>query len=793
MSLNISCLLLLVACSGSGSGASTGSTSGAGDTGGSGGDPSGSGGSGGNGGAPSGSGGSGGNGGAPSGSGGSGGNGGSGGDPSGSGGSGGNGGSGGDPSGSGGAGYGGAGGAGGAGGGGSGGAGGGGSGGAGSGGAGGGGSGGAGGGAGGGGSGDLEFRSVCGTSGNLLDTPEAFLDLGHLAQVRRLFVSGDRILSWDYDRWILWDTAARAAIADGHAPGGIDYEDPMEPPPELPGGVELRGELMLVQTNPLHAFDLRSAADGSLLATVSAEYDRVGLASDGSYVWTLDNYRDLTIWSPSGDEVLSTTVSRPGALHAAPDAVRIAQQGIGALPIEVVPVDGSPQTLTPTFSGTFHAWSADGERFLTTAGTTVRVYSKAGVQESIVFLPTTAGLSTTGDYLWTYQGNTPGYPLKIYRIGGGDIPVVEYSYSFAVTVVPTERAIAVINEPQSKFEVIDLGGAEITRTEHEIARETNSLAHIDGGLRWAVTTYGSTIAQRGTLADPDATATLGCGPSTLDASASGHVAVATASGATVIYDTAHLDAGPTMSLSLYSPHVELSADGRLLVAHAPRSPDSDLRVISLTDGAELALPDIGGSLIDFTISAGGTTLGRRYYPPAGTSGSGARIVSDVSGETVFFQSTGPGQMPVISPGGQHFLLADKGPGGGCGFTQFYEEGVLVNVVPGCAIGWIDDTRALVQTYRRNASDRWEYEASTVYDPTGNVVSTPPLPPILTRQQGSMSGGIVPVSPTAIHVRGGSTIHDVDTGAVVTTLPVAGLLAADHVVYFCGRGVCATPY
>ncbi|WP_438010769.1 hypothetical protein WME89_20205 [Sorangium sp. So ce321] len=183
MSLNISCLLLLVACSGSGPGASTGGTSGPGDTGGSSGDPSGSGAAGG----------SGGSGGDPSGSGGSGG---SGGDPSGSGAAAGSGGSGGDPGGSGGAGDGDAGGAGG----------------------------------GAGGSSGLEFRSACGTSGNLLDTPEAFLDLGHLAQVRRLFVSGDRILSWDYDRWILWDTAAHAAIADGHAPGGIDYEDPMEPP-----------------------------------------------------------------------------------------------------------------------------------------------------------------------------------------------------------------------------------------------------------------------------------------------------------------------------------------------------------------------------------------------------------------------------------------------------------------------------------------------------------------------------------------------------------------------------------
>ncbi|MGK3963785.1 hypothetical protein WMF38_06360 [Sorangium sp. So ce118] len=39
----------------------------------------------------------------------------------------------------------------------------------------------------------------------------------------------------------------------------------------------------------------------------------------------------------------------------------------------------------------------------------------------------------------------------------------------------------------------------------------------------------------------------------------------------------------------------------------------------------------------------------------------------------------------------------------------------------------------------------------------------------------------------------NTTHDVETGAVVTTLPVAGVLAADHVVCLCGHGICATPY
>ncbi|MGK3982748.1 hypothetical protein WME99_06905 [Sorangium sp. So ce136] len=172
----------------------------------------------------------------------------------------------------------------------------------------------------------------------------------------------------------------------------------------------------------------------------------------------------------------------------------------------------SPPVMLNETTGNFHAWSEDGARFLTTAGTTVRVYSKAGVQESIVSLPTTAGLAATGDYLRTYQGDIPGYPLKIYRIGAGDIPVAEYAYYPSTIVVPTERAIAVIYYAQSQLEVIDLGGAEITRTEHKILRTTNGLAHIDGGLRWAVTTAGDAITQKGTLADPDAASIFGCPP-----------------------------------------------------------------------------------------------------------------------------------------------------------------------------------------------------------------------------------------------------------------------------------------
>ncbi|WP_437730521.1 hypothetical protein [Sorangium sp. So ce1335] len=644
----------------------------------------------------------------------------------------------------------------------------------------------------------------CGTPTTWRSSPEAFLDLGHTRMLRRLFVSGDRVLSWDHDRWILWDTATRAAIADGHAPGGFEelpFPLPDGSSPELPGGVELRADLLLVQTDPHHAFELRSAADGSLLAAISAEYGDVGLATDGSYAWTARS-GNLTLWSRAGDEVLSATLEIYGEFHAAPDAVRIASKYNTNTSVQVVPIDGSPPHLTPAFAGTFHAWSRDGARFLTTTGNTVRVYSRTGVQESIVNLPEIDNLAATGDYLWTHRSNWPGNPLKIYRIGGGRVPVAHYEYNSGTTVVPTERAIGVFNLSSTKIEVIDLGGSEITRTEHEVAVYPPMLAHIDGGLRWAIGTSAGVISQKGTVADPDATGTLGCGASKLGGAASGQVAIATPAGAIFVYDTADLGAGPTASVPLLSAGVRLSADGRVLAARATERDryieSRDLRIFSLPDGAEVASFDSDVALLDFSLSASGTTLGRTYHRSDILDGD--RIVSDVSGATVIYEDTGFQPVPVISPDGRHFLVTDEAIGDGCGFTQFYVDGVLVNAVPGCAVGWLDDTRALVQTYFLNfLTSRWELQASTIYDELGNVIATPPLPRITlapsdyTADHGKPAYGMVPISPTAILARYERAIYDIETGATLATLPEASVIAGSSVVYPCGNAICAAPY
>ncbi|WP_437991553.1 hypothetical protein [Sorangium sp. So ce145] len=657
-----------------------------------------------------------------------------------------------------------------------------------------------------GGEGGSAAFGPCGTAGTSFGPPGAFLDLGHQKGLSRLFVSGSRVLSWDYDRWMLWDTDSSAAIADGHAPGGFDPGSPNLGilPFELPGGVVLRGDIVLIQTDPEHAFELRSAIDGSVLASVTTEYDQAGLASDGSYAWTRrQSTSTITLWSTAGVERWSAAVNHQGDVHAAPDALRIAP--LPPVPLQnsiaVLPADGSPPTVTPELSGTFHSWFQDGERFLTTVGTTVRVYSKAGIQEGIVNLPSTKQLAGTRDYFWMLADNRADSPLMVYRVGGGAVPVAEYPdrADFRYTFAPTERALALLRKQTSRLDIIDLDGPEVTLTEHAPPLVENASVHIDQDLRLAVSNVYGAISYKGTLTDPGGSGLLGCGTLHSVAGApSGHVALATGSGKTLVYDTAALDAGPSAVVPFHSNKVLLSADGGLLAARAALDPmvtDKSLRLFSLPDGAQLASLLREEVIQDFSMSFDGSTVGRTYRVDSSRT---ERVVSDWAGSAPLFQDTGHRPAPLVSPDGHHVVVTDSAPSEGCGFTQLYEDGALVNVVPGCAIGWLDDTHVLVQSYNRfPQSSRWTYQASTIYDELGNPVAAPPLPRIPIRTDSTDvrdNYGIQPVSATALYSRYDGVLYDIETGAALATFPgLRSAVAGAFMVHPCGYGVCAETY
>ncbi|WP_437983025.1 hypothetical protein [Sorangium sp. So ce117] len=278
------------------------------------------------------------------------------------------------------------------------------------------------------------------------------------------------------------------------------------------------------------------------------------------------------------------------------------------------------------------------------------------------------------------------------------------------------------------------------------------------------------------------------------------MALATGSGKTLVYDTAALDAGPSAVVPFHSNKVLLSADGGLLGARAALDSmvtDKSLRLFSLPDGAQLASLSREEVIQDFSMSFDGSTVGRTYRVDSYRT---ERVVSDWSGSAPLFQDTGHRPAPLVSPDGHHFVVTDSAPSEGCGFTQLYEDGALVNVVPGCAIGWLDDTHVLVQSYTRfPQSSPWTYQASTIYDELGNPVDAPPLPRIPIRtDSGDVRDnyGIQRVSATALYSRYDGVVYDIETGAALAIATFPGLrsaVAGAFMVHPCGHGVCAESY
>lgn len=106
------------------------------------------------------------------------------------------------------------------------------------------------------------------------------------------------------------------------------------------------------------------------------------------------------------------TSSSPGAVH-------VALGPAGKNIIETISTVDGTSNVSPPYSGEFNSWFVDGGRFLTNQSTMVWVYSNTGVNQAVTTLPTIAGLSGTGNWIWTYDSQSFKSPFDIYAIGAG--------------------------------------------------------------------------------------------------------------------------------------------------------------------------------------------------------------------------------------------------------------------------------------------------------------------------------------------------------------------------------------
>jgi hypothetical protein len=271
-------------------------------------------------------------------------------------------------------------------------------------------------------------------------------------------------------------------------------------------------------------------------------------------------------------------------------------------------------------------------------------------------------------------------------------------------------------------------------------------------------------------------------------------AIATAAGSIFFYDSATLT--QEGELDFRSNRLDLSADGTVLLAQATDadsqySPDRTVRIFGLPAGNtiddrpyDVTMPPYPA---DAMLSLSGTVVGEV---------KDQHFVTLVDGTPVFTEPLAPapggfgGAFPYrklhISPSGARFTISNGEPVVGT-TTNLRTAAALVGAAPGVSVGWIDDSRVLLNRYRDQAGIP-RYDGVNIVNNIGVLVASPPLPEI---------GRFQTVTANTIYSPQRNAIYDLTTGnpTWLNALPIdreVGEVAGANVVFATANFVRAEP-
>jgi hypothetical protein len=616
----------------------------------------------------------------------------------------------------------------------------------------------------------------------------AWFDFGPQA-LNVLRLAGTRLLTVDTNnRWTLWDTTTRHRIASGLSglvAAGGSFAD-------------LVGSTLAVANAAATGMELRSAQSGALLTTISIPVNAaMGLATDGSYLWSADG-TGLRAWLTDGTAVPARTGNYGGlAIYAAPSELRVGNGAAGAAVIERVAVPSGVSTTSSTFHGTFDAWFADGATFFSGSGSTVWINPLGGSFPSAPLALTTAqNLGGTGNHFWTLNSTKT---LTVYSTTGGSTPVA--------TFMNVGSAIPFANSLFLRVgQVLSLATLSITTTTYNlpppglvsllVVAPDGRFAEVNGETN---TVYPPNVV--GLVFDSDQLLLpnprpYGCGPGRAVAGAmdAGTVVFGTAAGVVVGTVSA---SGNTLRGIIPFPAdmVALSASGDVLGAQAveydQRAAGPALGLFSLASGSELhdwvvsTSPNNGiPRLQDFSLSANGTTLGRIVYE-SNMPDTYGRAVSDLSGANPIYSDTSQVELgaPLPVPGGGHFGQPHVAisPSGALfaiapdtSSSRIYSNGVLVGLAAGMPMAWLDESHLLTESCSNSSARGWSCVYGGLFDSTGAQVGDAGIPL-----------DSVSMSSTEVYSAANNAIYNFTTGATVWTgassLNLTGAYAGGYVV------------
>jgi hypothetical protein len=628
------------------------------------------------------------------------------------------------------------------------------------------------------------------TSFTLMVNPAltTLLDLGSATTtVKILSVNGKVVVQDGSGHWDLVDYASGTKIASGEQ--GVNVA-----PFGGPWPLDMASSTLAVGV--ANGLEVRSAADGHLLAIISspmidgstASWWR--LASDGSYVCAGSSV-GLSAWSTSG----GVLVTRAGdyskaSVFPAPGNIQVALGAAGSNVIETISVADGSSFVGPAFSGSFNVWFLDGGHFLTSLANSVWTYDSSSVQQSFVALPPFDVLGGEGNWMWTIVSSS--MTLTVYPVGSSTADA-SYTAGTDGVIVPSGETIGLLSYGTPSVEVVDLSGASSKQNTYAVATAYNGAYAATSASVWLSGNAHGTVLDGASISSTPRFLTQG---EAFDiAGSTSDVAIAVANGTIYSFDPSITT--PQQTISFSSSQVELSADGTVLAAAANTTdaqyhPDRTLNVYALPSGTltfswPYQYPG-GADLFGFSLATGGSNIGQVTGTWDGSNWHYLREVTPVTGGSVLWSDTPSNPTitafpppPMVSPDG-NLIAAASDARTPLAVTSIYNNGILVTAVPGFAVGWIDDTQLLVDSYVID-NDLVQYNGCSIYSPTGTVLSTPPLPEIQSFQT---------VSPGLIYTPDSNTLYSTTTGAATWTSPYpygrVGATAGGYVVFLSGARV-----
>jgi hypothetical protein len=620
------------------------------------------------------------------------------------------------------------------------------------------------------------------------------LDLGHVTEIATLQLSGNRLLSEDTSsHWNLRDYAAGTLLASGD--GSCVLTPGCGNAGIYTAQVGLAGQTVVIETS--NGLEIRSATDGSLLATIPGAVSWWTLASDGSYV-SVGTTAGLKAYSTSGVALVSETGDFSNAkVFAAPGQIQVALGPAGTSVIQTILVPNGTSSLSPPYQGTFNSWFLDGGRFLTNTGSTVWTYSSNGVQQAITALTTSVqGLTGQGNWFWTTD-----VTLNIYAVGPSNVPAASYSFANGLaddySVIGSGTSIAVLPYQNATAAIVDLSGAAPALVNYALPISyPHGFAALSASTWLVGDSHGATVDGSSLSGTPRF---LTLGRATSIAGAAGLVAIATDSGNVLVMNP------QTMTLQVSIPFtaskVQISTDGTVLAAMGVSTAgecatDCMAMTYSLPGGTAIFQWSYAGqspTLSDISLSASGTVI-------AQVLATSRQATAVTGGSVIWSDSLGNlGNPPPVqlSPDGT-LIAADNGNPAeyemvGPTAVNIYKNGGLVTAVSSWSPGWIDNNSLLVNAYQPLSNeDGYMYLGSSIYDSTGKLLASPPLPELRSMQ---------PVNAQSVYSAPYNSIFSLSTGSALwtsantnsTQQPYGtGAVTSSYVVFPSGTKILAEP-